>query len=332
MTALALLAGSAPAAGTAAGTASRGAVLLPSAVRDPAIRAGLAGALGLDPERLHVLRRDFPPGPLAIRDPRPLLPVALSPRGDLVAYSAWREVSCDPAYSLRIHFAVVADTTGEESAALPGVWDFAWSPEGDRLALVYGHARRGEGFVPDSIGVLDVRARQGTTFPLEAAGLSWRDSMTLVLQSSRVQELSLRTGEIRPVRRRGGLLSPDSRYSLSIGGEDDAPRVADCATGADLTSRVRALFGKAGFDVVSPPFWVGGDPPGHLLCLPIRRSGASPPKESATGDPFPSCSVEIVDVAQCRVVRSFPGLGLAATPDRRAVVLYRSGGLAFEDL
>jgi hypothetical protein len=332
--ALAVLAGSTPTVDAGSGAGSTNAAFLISGCCDPELGRSLAESLRLDPERLCLFRREGGalPGQLTIRDPRPLPPVALSARADLVAYSTWREVSCDPAYTLRVHFAVVVDTTGEESAVLPGVWEFAWSPEGDRLAVVYGHAGPRESCVPDSIGVIDIRTRRGTTFALQAATLSWSDSETLVLRSSRVQELDLRSGEVRTTRRRDGLLSPDSRYSLSTWREDGAPRVADDATGTDLTGRIHALFGKGGVDVVSPPFWAGGDSPGHLLCLPVRRPSSPPPAERRTAYPPPSYSVEIVDVAQCRILRSIPGIGLAATPDRRAVVIYRDGGLTFEDL
>lgn len=331
--ALAALASGPPPVEAGSGGGPACAAFLPGGLRDAEAGNGVARALGLDPERLYVLRRDRvdPADPLPIRDPRPLPPAALSPRGDFLAYSAWREASCDPAYSLRVHFAVVADTAGEESAVLPGVWNFAWSPEGDRLAVVYAHPGPQESYVPDSIGVIDIRTRQGTTFQVQAASLSWRGSETLVLQSSRVQELNLRTREVRTARHRPGLLSPDLRYSLSTGDDGDPLRVVEDATGLDSGKRIRALLGE-GVEVVLPPFWVGGDPPGHRLCIPVKRPEASRAAAGRIVDRSVLYRVEILDVAQPRILRSIPGIGLAATSDRRAVVVFRDGGLSFEDL
>ena len=290
--------------------------------------------LNLDPGNIYVVRRDRggPPARNATRDPQALPPVALSPGGDLVAYSAWREVSCDPAYSLRARFAVVVDTTGDEIAVLPGAWSFAWSPSGDRLAVVYGPADRKAGHAPDSIGVIDIRTREGTTFQLEAAHLGWRDAETLVLHSSRTRLFSLRTRELRTTRHRGWIPSPDVRYSLGVDLGSGTPIVVSEASGVDVSARVQALLGGKGAATTIPPFWVEGDPSGHLLCVPTVRPPAAPTgdSESAAGPSRPG--VHLVDVAKGKIIRSIDGIGLASSSDRRAVLICRDGGLVLEDL
>ena len=103
--------------------------------------------------------------------------VRLSPALDRIAYIVMREVSCDPSYSVRVPFAVVVDTNAEEVVALPGVTRLAWSPEGDRLAVVYGRLDPGE-CLPDSIAIVEIKDGIGTTYPMRPQAVEWLDTTT----------------------------------------------------------------------------------------------------------------------------------------------------------
>ncbi len=322
----------AAAAGRGGGPAS--AALFLGGLLDPDTAHRLSGELNLDPGSFYVVRHDRggTPDRIATRDPHFLPPVAMSASGDLIAYCAWREVSCDPAYSLRARFAVVVDTAGEEVAALPGVWDLAWSPAGDRLAVVYGHAARPKGYDPDSIAVMDIRARHGTTFQLQAGNVAWGDSATLVLRSSRTQELNLRTGVVRTVWHRGWIVSPDGKYSLWTEGKAGTPHVVDDAAGLEITSRIRTLLGGKDVGHTIPPFWAARGPSGHVLCVStVMRRGADA-KQTTGVERAARYSVQLVDVAQDKVVRTISGVGLAATTGGHAILIYRDGALHIEDL
>jgi hypothetical protein len=244
--------------------------------------------------------------------------VRLSPALDRIAYIVMREVSCDPSYSVRLPFAVVVDRNAEELVALPGVTRLAWSPEGDRLAVVYGRPDPAE-CPPDSIAIVELKDRSGTTYPMRPKAVEWLDTTTLLLEGSGITAFSVATGSSKKVMRGGPRVSPDGLYSFATGGGPPGIRLSDDRSHADLTRKVAKLLGEGTLAAGPAPFWVRRDGAPHALCVPVRRAGG----ESA---------LYLMDADGPKLIRIVPGAAVASTPDCRSMLVYRDGQFRFEDL
>jgi len=311
--ALALVTALVTPSGAATGERAACGAFLLRGVLDPATGGSLAEKLHLDPDGIYLLKRGArDPVRVDVRDEAPVREVALSPRGDRIAYTVLREISCDPSYGWRLPFLVVIDTTGAEIAAVPGVARFAWAPDGERLAIVYGRPDA-EGGASDSLGVLDVGSHAGTTYPLRPAFVSWLDPHTLFLDRPGVVSLDLSKGKWVTRQRVGGFVSPDERYSFTVAGPT---KVGNDWTHADLTKPIEALLEGGRLESPRPPFWVQGAERPHVLCITTATPGA----------------IYLVDVQKREVVRKIAGAGIAATPDAGAIIVYRDGQFVFEDL
>ena len=283
-----------------------------------------ASAPGLEPGAIYLVRGPgaLRPSRIGVRDTEPVREVRLSPRLDRIVYGVTREVSCDPSYSVRVPFAVIADTTGDEIAALPGVASFAWSPDGDKLAVVYGRPGQDE-CLPDSMGIIALDTRSGTTYPVRCRFVEWLDPSTLLLEGPGITAFDLATTTSKKLLRGGRYVSPDGRYSFTTDGTSAALAVTDDRSHADLTKKIARLLGGGAFATAPLPFWVRKDGSPRLLCVAVR------PGPEAAG--AARAAAWLIDVEGPKLVRVVPGVPIASTPDGRSVLVHLDGELRFED-
>jgi hypothetical protein len=304
-------------------------VFLLKGVQDPATGARLTEKLHLDEEAIYLLRRGASqPVRVDVRDTDAIRDVALSPGLDRIAYEVTREVSCDPSYSVLLPFIAVADTSGKEIMALPGVYSFAWGDDGNRLAVAYGHNVPEVGYLGDSIAIIEVGRRSGTTYPLRAQFVEWLDPERLLLEQVGVRLFDLKRGKSKQVLRGGRFVSPDLRYSFTVGREGATPLVADDQSHTDLTRSVERLLEGGRIEEICRPTWVRREGAPHLLCVPVLATVASLSPPGPRGGP----AAYVIDLEQRKVLRKIPGVAVASTPDGRAVVIYSGGAFRFEDL
>lgn len=256
-----------------------------------------------------------------------LYEAALSPQGDLVAYSmirsdARRVGADDSGWSV-----LLVDTTGREIAVLPRARQFRWSRDGERLAVLYAHHDTNWKWTPEGIGIW--QRADGARYRLGHApeDIRWGEGDTLYLgYSDRVDALDLARKRVSRTIHRGADVSPDDRFSVRHG----IPGVRnmwlfDDRVGFDLQHCALYRHGSAAPVMGFEPFWVRSGAAGHLLCMVAGEAWSSPPGQIGlrTG---------LFDPRTLDMVAWFPGKPIGPTADQLGVIVLRGDTLAIEPL
>src|SRR5262249_13826530 len=144
-----------------------------------------------------------------------------------------------------------------------GAYGFRWSPEGRRLALLYGRAA-GYDIVPTRVAVWTSMTGGLRSFDVRPNELEWGKGGSLYLGDSsqsneypvgeRVDVLDLKTGTITVTSHIGPSVSPDGFYSLRRR-DWDRMRVRDDAHGAEIWGCIRGFLGSA-TELFTDAFWL----------------------------------------------------------------------------
>jgi hypothetical protein len=248
--------------------------------------------------------------------------IAVSPRGDRVAYAAhFAGTPATPAQRAVTGVHVV-DDQGRAIERFSACWAPCWSSDGTRLAMI-------EGAFPETLGWLGttgvrVSDLSGHTRRLNfrPLRLGWGNGDTLYLgfhdgrndQFDRVVAVDVATGRSWLTAYVGIEVSPDGRYSMQDGwGLVLKERDTELHLGAALANhdRVEAR-------------WLRASPRGHLLCLstfPYKGGSHQQGLRTIVLDPW-----------KMDTLIAFDGKLVTITNDERAVVLLRGDTLAIEDL
>lgn len=200
--------------------------------------------------------------------------------------------------------------------------DFAWSPDGSQLALVFGPMGKDGPPIPERIGIWNVAKDSLRTFDLPAHHLAWRDAATLLLDYwTHISALDVKSGRESRTTHRGVNVSPDGKYSISIRPEGSV-HVWDDGSGKRLTVQIEGLLDGARVRTETPPYWSSGTAPGHLLNVPTCKyfdadsTGARKPAE---------CSLFVIDVTGPTLLRRVRGQVLSNTPGAEAALILDKG-------
>jgi hypothetical protein len=253
---------------------------------------------------------------------------AMSSTREQIAYSVF-ETGDQPEFFARVH---VVRADGQRVVSFPEAYRFRWSPDGQRLALLYGHAS-GHEIVPTRVAVWTSTAGTSRSFDVRPDELQWgnRDSLYLGYHSKldeyphedRVDVLDLKTGAITLTKHVGARVSPDGLYSLRWRFWDPM-RVRDEARVAEIGGCIQARLGSAA-GLITDAFWLRTLGARHLLCV-----SGSPSYKSAAGQA--GCATILIDAGTMDVVDSIPGKYVASVGDGRAIVVLRGDTLAVAPL
>lgn len=230
----------------------------------------------------------------------------------------------------------VMDTTGAMLADFPHGRAYAWSPDGTRLAVLFGkealprgRARRGKKppvrYRP-GVTVWDRQNGAVRTFARWPSRVAWAGNDSLLLQlPDSVAAIEIRTGKIVATELRGTLLSPDARYAMWPGEGSENTRIFLETADTRIEDHVFGPFRERDLEQIRSAFWVRARGAAHLLCVSAcdRIQGVRP-----------ECRTEVVDVETGRSADSFPGEAIGPTADERGVVVFRRsrGRLEYHDL
>jgi hypothetical protein len=253
-----------------------------------------------------------------------------APREPLVAFVG--RYSGAPTEPMAVGVAVM-DTTGALIADFPHGQTYSWSPDGTRLAVVSPREalpqRKGrKGKVQYRPGVTvwnrtDGSVRSFAHWPTRAGWIG-EDSLLLQLPDT-VVVLDAEKGTVKPIKHRGTVISPDSRFAMwpGVGGLDT--QLYDEESGAPITEAMFGPLQKGDRGQVRSAFWLRGRGSDHLMC------GSAC---DAIQFQKPNCRTKVVDAESKKILASFPGEALGPTADERGVVVFHrtKGTLEFCDL
>ena len=273
-----------------------------------------------------------------------------APREPLVAfvgrYAAYPSTTLAPGVA-------VMDTTGALVSDFPRARSYAWSPDGQRLVVLFARealppgrgsrAARGRaagGGRPagsarlakaatryrPGISVWDRQDGSVRSFARWPSRAAWAGNDSLLLQfPDSVLVLDARTGKTDRTGHNGTVVSSDSRYALWPGEDGENTRVFEEESGQRITDAVFGPFQRSGKGQIRSAFWVRGRGAGHLMVV----SGCD-----GIQFPEPSCRTRVIDVETLQSVASFRGEALGPTADERGVVVFRRdlGRLEYHDL
>jgi hypothetical protein len=268
---------------------------------------------GLDPNRVYIFRPDTTGKPVGLEVRGTLRDAHLSPVGDLLALLVTHVHDGTSETTAADFEVVVADTSGDSATAFPGAVRASWRDDGGRLAVAVGSAPWTMDPSFDSVFVWDPRTHgtRGFHVPRCRGALAWDGQEVLLVEPSPAKPplaLTLRTGSVRPIKRRGVDVSPDRSYAIARLPQPTGWGIFD-ATGADLTTRaVRALHSTGKYKAAH---WVAYEGEGHLACI----SWCDPAMR-------PQCRTALLDVKRMRLVGRADGRLIGVTSDRARAVVY----------
>ena len=228
----------------------------------------------------------------------------LSPDGHRVAYVTASGV-------------VVSDLDGRIVATQEDAAACSWSPDGKRLALLFGAWSREHRDRRAHLGIWHVDKNCTDTIEEEAESISWGAGDTLFFaRKGAIFGLDSRIGRVAKTGHHGIDVSPDGLYSIgySPGGSAGAVIVHD-RSDLDLTSMTFAALGSATRNYFAKPFWIPGA--GHLLCVSCCGFWRKP-----DGSERWECKTGVVDVLTSELLGAWFGVSVGPSADGRWVWIF----------
>lgn len=219
----------------------------------------------------------------------------------------------------------VVDSLGREMWSTHGVVQFAWSPNGQDIALLRGTLQVERLPITDSCTVRIGAERSEILIGRRCKSVGWLDRDTVLTSDGKiVYATAMSTRRQTPTAYRSTNISPDRTYSLLVN-EEGTIGIVENASGADRAEEVLALIGE--YHPAMHPFWVRTNSGLPLLCLTGVRSPSRIAKPTEV-----DWKIFIIDVGAMSVTHQVPGKPIASTQDTRMMLVARKGKLKFVDL
>jgi len=233
---------------------------------------------------------------------RGLRSATLSPDGQWVAYLASSGVT-------------VSDLDGRVIATLADASGCGWSPDGKRLALLFGAWSRDHRNRRSHLGIWHADQNRTDTIEEEAESISWGTGDSLFFgRGGKILAFDFRTGRVSRTGHHGVDVSPDGLYSIAHPPGAGAVIVHDRSS-VDLTSMTFAALGSPATNYFAKPFWIPGS--GHLLCVSFCGMWPKP-----DGSVRWECRTGVVDVLTSELLDAWFGVSVGPSADGRWVWIF----------